>query len=70
MARARGPLRLVTDRQQVFQATHHYPHGWVNETLECGHVHVEQINAVDDATAHHRHQTTRRRCEVCRKGPK
>jgi hypothetical protein len=66
MASTRGPLRAVTDRQQVFLSTHEHPHGWINETLECGHIHIEMINPAEDSDSRHRHQTKRRRCEACR----
>lgn len=69
MASARGPLRAVKDRQQVFLSTHDHPHGWINETLECGHIHVEMINPAE-SDSRHRHQTKRRRCEACRRAKK
>lgn len=67
----KAPLRKVLDRRQDFRSTEDFSHGWINETLECGHIHREGIapdDPVTDVDGHpirHSHNATRRRCDEC-----
>lgn len=73
MSRTKGPLRKVVERRQDFRSTEDFPDGWIDETLECGHIHREGIFPdldiyEDDGrrrVVRHRHQAERRRCEEC-----
>jgi hypothetical protein len=71
-------FQKVIDRRQSFRTTHEYPYGWIEETLECGHVRIEPIQHGDihfqkdtyerqarDPKSRHYSQTTKRACEDC-----
>lgn len=39
----RAPVRKIVDRRMDFRETEDHPHGFIVETLECGHEHIEDI---------------------------
>lgn len=65
----------VVDRRQSYLTSPHYPHGYIVETLACGHEHIERIDDHDSgplrlpsgevAPRQHRHNARRRRCVEC-----
>lgn len=70
-----APLRQVIDRQQDFRSSEDYPDGFIRETLDCGHEHIEAIRPDDPAVEEdnsgkprwfpHSHNAARRRCKQC-----
>lgn len=64
------PLRKIVSRDQSYQSTLEHPDGWINERLECGHVHIERIDKhefVSDETPRptHAHNAKARHCQDC-----
>lgn len=56
------PLRAVIERRQDFRSTGDYPEGWIEETLDCGHVFRNNI-AIRGETL--RTSAAKRRCKDC-----
>ena len=76
----KAPLRKVVNRHQDFRSTEDFPHGWIVESLECGHEHHEAIlpdmpAVMDDGGDRlrpfpHSHNAERRRCDDCARAQK
>lgn len=64
------PLRKVISREQSFQSTVDFPEGWINETLECGHIRQERIEKYEYVSREtprptHAHNAKARHCQDC-----
>ena len=62
IAKRRWPLRRVIERRQDFRSTEEFPQGWIEETLDCGHVFLNNIAIIGETL---RTSSARRRCKDC-----
>ena len=62
-AKRQWPMRKVVDRRQDFRSSPEYPDGYIEETLECGHMHRDPVDGPWPSGRH------MRRCGECAKTP-